>query len=355
MSPEGTDSIPQRKLDHISINLEQDVQAREVRTGFEHYHFVHAALPELDLGQVDPATTVLGHRLNAPILISSMTGGVARGQKINQHLARAAQALGCAMGVGSQRAAIENPSLAREYRLREHAPDVLLFANLGAVQLNYGYGIDECQRAVEMIGADALMLHLNPLQEALQRAGNTDFSGLLLKIEAICTALDVPVVVKEVGCGISTNVARQLAAAGVAAIDVSGAGGTSWSAVEHHRAESALARRLSTTFVDWGIPTATSLLMAREGAPHLPLFASGGMRTGLDAAKSIALGASLAGFAGPLLKAASVGEEETLEMLTALIEEIRLAMFLTGSRTIDDLKSAPMLANPDQNARLHAS
>ena len=345
MTEDRADSIVQRKIDHISINLEQDVQAREVQTGFEQYQFVHAALPELDLDEVDTGVTVLGHRLSAPILISSMTGGVARGREINQRLAIAAQQLGCAMGVGSQRAAIEDSSIADEFHVRDHAPDILLFANLGAVQLNNGYGVDECKRAIDMIGADAIMLHLNPLQEALQSNGNRNFAGLLARIEEVCRALDAPVIVKEVGCGISATVALQLADAGVAAIDVSGAGGTSWSAVEHYRATSPLARRLSKTFVDWGIPTAQSLLMARQGAPDLPIFASGGMRTGLDAAKACALGADLVGFAGPLLKAAAKDENETIEMLTALIEEVRLAMFLTGARTIEQLREVPMLHN----------
>ena len=335
----------QRKRDHIRINLEQDVGAVETTTGFERYQLVHAALPELDLRDIDPSTVFLGHNLAAPILISSMTGGVERGAEITRRLARAAQALGCAIGVGSQRAGLEDPSLAGHFAVRDVAPDVLLFANLGAVQLNYGFGPGECRRAVEMIEADALFLHLNPLQEALQPEGNRDFSGLLRKIEAVCTLSDVPVVVKEVGCGISTAVAAQLASIGVAAIDVSGAGGTSWSAVEHHRATTVLGRRLSETFVDWGIPTAVSLRMAREGAPHLPLIASGGLRTGLDAAKAIALGAGLAGFAGPLLKAAATGEHETFTLLTALIEEVRLAMFCSGAATIPELQQVDLLVD----------
>jgi isopentenyl-diphosphate delta-isomerase len=194
-----------------------------------------------------------------------------------------------------------------------------------------------------MVQADALVLHLNPLQEALQPEGNRDFSSLLRKIAAVCAALDVPVVVKEVGWGICTGVARQLAEAGVAAIDVSGAGGTSWSAVERHRATSPLQRRLSETFADWGIPTAESLRMAQTGAPGLPIVASGGLRTGLDAAKAIVLGADLTGFAGPLLKAAAAGEDETVELLTALIEELRIAMFCTGSGDLNALRHVELI------------
>jgi isopentenyl-diphosphate Delta-isomerase len=327
-------SIEQRKLDHIDINLERDVGARGLTTGFERFRFVHNALPEMSLDDVDTGTTFLGKRLAAPLLISSMTGGVERGWELTRRLAAAAQAAGCAIGVGSQRAAIEDRSRWRFFAVRDVAPDVLLFANLGAVQLNYGFGPDECSQAIEMIGADALVLHLNPLQEMLQPNGNRNFSSLARKIALVCESIVVPVIVKEVGGGISEDVARRLADCGVAAIDISGAGGTSWSAVEHYRATSELGKRLSITFVDWGIPTASSLLMAQAGAPGLPLIASGGLRTGIDAAKAIALGANLAGFAGPLLRAAAVSDERAFTELTSLIEELRLAMFCTGSKSL---------------------
>ncbi len=340
---DGSSATGQRKSDHIRINLEQQVQARETTSGFEQYRFLHNALPELNLSDVNPATTVVGRELGAPLLISSMTGGIERGWEITRRLAIAAQEHGCAIGVGSQRAAIEDGSRARFFAVRDVAPDVLLFANLGAVQLNYGFGVDECRRAVEMIDADALILHLNPLQEALQPEGNRDFSGLLHKITNVCEALEVPVVVKEVGFGISADVARLLHDAGVAAIDVSGAGGTSWSAVEHHRAGTDHYRRLSETFVDWGIPTAKSLRMVRESLPNAVLFASGGMRTGLDAAKAVALGADLVGFAGPILRAAADSEVAAVAMLRVLIEELRLAMFATGSRTLCELRRAALL------------
>lgn len=352
-----TTAIEQRKLDHIRINLENDVQAAGVTTGFERYRFVHNALPELNLAGVDLATTFLGRSLRAPILLSSMTGGVERGWEITRRLAEAAQTAGCAIGVGSQRAAIEDSARARYFAVRDIAPDVLLFANLGAVQLNNGYGLDECRRAVEMIGADALILHLNPLQEALQPGGDHDFSGLLPKIAAICAALEVPVMVKEIGFGISAGVARRLADAGVAAIDVSGAGGTSWSAVERHRALTPRLRRVGETFRDWGIPTAVSLRMAIDGAPRLPVVASGGLRTGLDAAKAIALGADLAGFAGPLLKAAAEGEAQAHELLSAIIDELRLAMFACGAGNLAQLRQAELVANdgePVIHPRRHA-
>ena len=337
-------ATPRRKAEHIRINLEEDVQAKGVTSGLERYRLVHTALPEIDLGEVETATTFLGHRLRAPLLISCMTGGVERGGEINRRLARAAQACGCAMGVGSQRAAIDDPARARFFRLRDEAPDVLLFANLGAVQLNYGYGVDECRRAVAMIEADALVLHLNPLQEALQPEGNANFGGLLTKIERVCREIEAPVVVKEVGWGISTDVARQLAAAGVAAIDVAGAGGTSWSEVEHHRAPSAFSRRVSGAFAGWGIPTAESLLMARRGAPSLPLIASGGLRDGIDAAKAIALGARLTGFASPCLKAAAESEDAVHELLGAIVEELRISMFCCGAKDIGALQASEIVA-----------
>lgn len=341
-----------RKTDHIRINLEEQVEPHDATTGLERYRLVHNALPELNLDTIDLSTTFLGHSLSAPMLISSMTGGVEEGWEITRRLAQAAQQLGCAIGVGSQRAAIEDPTRSRFFQVRDVAPDVLLFANLGAVQLNYGFGPEECRRAVDMIGADALILHLNPIQEALQSDGNRDFSGLVGKIGEICRALEVPVVVKEIGFGISADVARRLQEQGVAAIDASGAGGTSWSAVEHYRSAGAMSRRISSTFIDWGIPTATSLQMARRGAPGAPLIASGGLRTGVDAAKAIALGAALAGFAGPMLKAAAVSTEDAYDMLSVLMEELRLAMFGCGAGTIAQLRQVPLLKDGAEMAVL---
>jgi isopentenyl-diphosphate delta-isomerase len=344
--------IEQRKRDHIEINLNGDVRPRWTTTGFEHYRFAHAALPELDLADVDVSTAVFGHHVRAPLLISSMTGGVPRGSEINRRLAAAAQETGCALGVGSQRAGIEDDRRSEFYRVRDIAPDILLFANLGAVQLNYGLGVDECRRAVEMIGADGLILHLNPLQEALQEGGDCDFQGLLGKIASVCHALDVPVIVKEIGFGISARVARRLRDAGVAGIDVSGAGGTSWSAVERYRASSARLRRVAETFIDWGIPTATSLRMARSAAPTTTIIGSGGVETGVDVAKAIAFGADLAGIAGPLFRAAAVSVAEVSTLLSAIIDELRIAMFCTGARTIADLRRVTLLEADGGSGRL---
>jgi len=328
----------QRKADHIRINLEEDVEFKQVSAGFECYRFIHCALPEFDLRDVDPSVSWLDRRLRAPILISSMTGGTPRAQVVNLHLAEAAQAAGVAMGIGSQRVALEDESLVGTYRVRHLAPDVLLLANLGAVQLNDGYSAEVCLRAVEMIEADGLILHLNPLQEALQPEGDTHFAGILERIEAVCQALPVPVIVKEVGWGISESVARRLADAGVAAIDVAGAGGVSWSQVEMHRARNDRQREIAALFAEWGIPTAESLLMARRGAPDLPLIASGGVRNGIQIAKALALGATACGIAGPFLSAATESVEAVSELLMRLMDQLRVTMFAAGARTVHDLK-----------------
>lgn len=330
--------IDQRKADHIKINLEKDVRSA-LTTGLENYHFVHEALPELDLHRVDPGVNVLGKRLAAPILISSMTGGTEEAGEINQRLAEAAQEVGVAMGVGSQRAALEHPEQTPTFSItRQVAPDILLFANLGAVQLNYSYGVDECRRAVDMIHADALILHLNPLQEAVQDAGDTNFEGLAKKIEEVCRTITVPVIAKEVGWGISERTAKLLADCGVQAIDVAGAGGTSWSQVEMHRAPDEFTRQLAATFVGWGIPTAESILNVRKAVPDMLIFASGGLKDGLDIAKCVALGATLGGMAGQFLKAAAVSTEKAVEAMKLTKKQVEVTMFASGVETLDGLK-----------------
>ena len=323
--------------------MEEDVAGVGVTTGLEHYRLVHCALPEMALDDVDTSLSLWGRRLGAPLVISAMTGGTDMAWHINLNLAAAAQARGVAMGVGSQRTAIEHPEWVRTYQVRQVAPDILLLANLGAVQLNYGYGLDECRRAVEMIQADALVLHLNALQECFQPHGNTDFRGLLAKIEGICARLGVPVIVKEVGWGLSEEVSRRLAEAGVAALDLAGAGGTSWSQVEKHRAAQGARRQVADAFADWGIPTALSIQLARRGAPHLPIIASGGFRTGVQAALAIALGADLVGVARTLLEAATISEEAAGEALDILIETLRVAMFAAGTADLGALRTAPLI------------
>ena len=330
--------IDQRKADHIKINLEQDVRSA-LTTGLENYHFIHEALPELDLNRIDTTLSLFGKQLAAPILISSMTGGTEEAGEINQRLAEAAQEVGIAMGVGSQRAALEHPIQTPTFSItRKVAPDILLFANLGAVQLNYGYGIDHCRRAVDMIQADALILHLNPLQEAVQDAGDVNFAGLAKKIEEVCKQIEVPVIAKEVGWGISEKTAKLLADCGVSAIDVAGAGGTSWSQVEMHRAPDEFTRQLAATFVGWGIPTADSILNVKKAVPDITIFASGGLKDGLDIAKCIALGATLGGMAGQFLKAAAVSTEKAVEMIKLTKRQIEVTMFAAGVGTLDGLK-----------------
>jgi isopentenyl-diphosphate delta-isomerase len=338
----GGRETSRRKADHIRINLEENVQFPRRTTGLERYAFTHQALPERNLDAVDLSTSFFGKRLTAPLLISSMTGGTDEAERINLRLGAMAQAHGIAMGVGSQRAAIEQPGLAHTYQVRRVAPDILLLANLGAIQLNYGYGAEECRRAVEMIEADALILHLNALQEAVQPEGDTNWSGLLAKVEEVCHALSVPVIGKEVGWGISEQSARQLADAGVAALDVAGAGGTSWSEVEYHRAPTAFHAQVARAFADWGLSTADSILAARQGAPDLPIIASGGLRDGVALAKCIALGASLGGMAGPFLRVAAQSEEAVGEAIRLTATQLQIAMFCAGVGSVEALKTAPL-------------
>ncbi len=330
-----------RKADHIRINLEEDVSSG-LTSGLERYHFIHQALPELNLEDVDLRLEVFARKLNAPILISSMTGGTEEAGDINRRLAEAAHETGIAMGLGSQRAAIENPALSSSFQVRRYAPDVLLLANLGAVQLNYGYGVEHCQRAVDMIEADALILHLNALQEAVQPEGDTRFEGLLSKIEIVCQALSVPVIVKEVGWGFSKDAARRLEAVGVSAIDVAGAGGTSWTQVEMHRAKNQRQAQLAAAFLDWGIPTAEAINNIRTAAPSLKIFASGGLRNGIDIAKCIALGASLGGMASPFLKAANYSVDETIDTIRLIQRQIQVAMFACGAEDLQHLGKTPL-------------
>ena len=337
---EQNDSTVSRKLDHVRIVLNEDVAAKGITTGFGAYRLPHEALPELDLAEIDTRTTFLGRSLRAPLLISSMTGGAADVTRINMILAEAAQTLGVAMGVGSQRAAIRDPELAYTFQVRRVAPDIPLLANLGAVQLNYGYGVEQCRRAVEMIEADALILHLNALQEAVQPEGNTNFKGLLAKIEQVCARVGVPVIVKEVGNGIGPATARRLMEVGVWGIDVAGAGGTSWSEVERFRHSTASGARVAGAFADWGLPTCEAIRRVRTVLPKVPLIGSGGVRSGVDVAKALVLGADLVGTAKPALAPAVDGRstEEVIAGLRAYIDELRVAMFCSGCADLAALR-----------------
>lgn len=333
--------LESRKADHIRISLDEDVQSR-ITSGLERYRFMHQALPEVDAGAVDTSLTFLGKRLSAPILISSMTGGTEQAGAINRNLAEAAQGAGIAMGVGSTRAAVVKPELAGTFRVRDVAPDILLFANIGAVQFNYGFTVDQCRKAIDLIGADGLILHLNPLQEILQPEGDVNWAGLVDKIAEVTTALDVPVIAKEVGWGISSRAAKDLADAGVAAIDVAGAGGTSWSQVEMFRAHNDVQRRIAEAFVDWGIPTAESILHVRQAAPAVPVIASGGLKNGVDGAKCIALGATLFGLARPFLRAATISAQAVADELMVVTGQLRAAMLCVGARNLPALGQAEL-------------
>ncbi len=330
-----------RKREHLELCLDENGVASSQGTGLDAYSFVHNALPEVDFAEIDLSTTFLGKSLKAPLLISSMTGGFGLARKVNRNLALAAQRLGVAMGVGSQRVALEEESVADSFKVRDLAPDILLLANLGAVQLNYGYGIEQCRRAVRMIQADGLILHLNVLQEAVQPEGNRNFKGLAAKIAEVCRQLEVPVVAKEVGSGISAEVALRLRKAGVRAIDVAGRGGTSWYTVEAKRA----ARRGAAphlTFADWGIPTEEALVQVRRAVPDIELVASGGIRNGLDIAKSIALGANIAAIGQPLLAPALKSAEEVVKFLTGVIFEMKVALQCVGASNLGALRKVPL-------------
>ncbi len=332
-----------RKADHLRICLEEDVQFHTNTNGLERYRFTHCCLPELERHEIDLTTTFLGKPLLAPLLISSMTGGTEQAGIINQRLAQVAQHYKIAMGVGSQRVAVEKPMVASTFAVRSHAPDILLFANLGAVQLNYNYGLEQCLRIVDLLEADALILHLNPLQECIQTKGDTNFRGLLEKIRMLCAKLPVPVIAKEVGNGISAVMALKLIEAGVKAIDVAGAGGTSWAKVESERAETPLQRRLGMTFADWGLPTAECITSIRSVAPEVPLIASGGLRHGLDIAKALALGADMGGMALPFLAAAAQSEAAVCSLVEVLMAEMTTVLFCTGNANVKQLKSSSAL------------
>jgi len=332
-----------RKADHIRINLEEDVSAKGTDPGFDRWRFVHRALPEIDLSEVDLRTRFLERELDAPVLISCMTGGTEQARVINCRLAVAAQQRGLAMGLGSCRVLLEHPEVLPTFAVRPVAPDILLLANLGAVQLNRGVGVDDCRRLLDMLGADVLVLHLNPLQEALQPEGDTCFGGLLARIGSLCAALDAPVIVKEVGWGIADDLVVALLEAGVAAVDVAGAGGTSWSEVERHRMSDPRRARVAAAFAGWGIPTADAIARARVAAPDATLVASGGVRSGIDVAKAVALGADVVGMAGPLLRAADAGDEALIDSVDSILDELRLSMFCVGAPTTAALRATDRL------------
>lgn len=332
-----TPGTSDRKLEHIQIVSKEDVQAKQKTTWLEYVELVHQSLPELNKDDIDLSVKFLGHKLNYPILISGMTGGHPEAQKINETLAAAAEETGVAMGVGSQRAMLENPELAKTYQVRKWAPSILLIGNLGIPQLEK-YGVEGVERAARAIGADAFAVHLNNLQEAVQREGDVTAAGYEKELAKICKKVKLPIIAKETGAGISKEAVKSLIKAGVAAIDIGGAGGTSWSAVEILRGRAN--KESSIAFWDWGIPTAASILEVRSSSKAIPLIASGGLRNGIEAAKCIALGADMVGMAYPFFKAAEKGVNEAVKAIEEIGEGMRNAMFLTGTRNIAELKRA---------------
>jgi isopentenyl-diphosphate Delta-isomerase len=339
-----SNSIAARKDQHLDIVLQGLGRQDEVTTGFEKIRFAHCALPELALEEIDLSCTFLDKKLAAPLLISSMTGGPSRAERINTHLAEAAEMLGIAFAVGSQRIAIESAGEAGfGRRLRQLAPTIPIYANFGAVQLAHGFGEKEARAVVDMIEADALYLHLNPLQEALQPEGDRDWRGILDAIARLARALPVPIIAKEIGCGISGAIARRLVEAGIAAIDVAGAGGTSWALVESERALSQRDRAVARSFASWGIPTADALRDVRAHCADIPLIGSGGIKDGITAAKAIRLGADLAGIAAGTLEPALVSAEAVADHLKGVIDHLRIACFCTGSRDVEALQRAALL------------
>ena len=333
-----------RKAEHISICLDEKAQARKATTGFEDVQFVHRALPEVDKAKIDVSTTVFGHKFSAPLIVGAMTGGTAEATRINAAIAEAVETLQLGMGVGSQRAAIENPKLAETFSVaRKKAPNAFLIANIGGIQLVHGYGVKEVKQAVEMIDADAVAVHLNALHEAVQPEGQTSFKGVLAKICEVAGEIDKPVIVKETGAGIAAEDAKKLEKVGVKAIDVGGAGGTSFAAVEYYRSEAGSVQRfLGDVFWDWGIPTAVSLVETAQTV-KIPVIASGGVRSGMDVAKSLALNACLGSVCQPALEAAVKGAKATEQLLSRLIDELRNVMFLVGARKVEDLAKTPVV------------
>lgn len=335
-----------RKAEHIRISLKRDVQARQATTGFEDIHFIHRALPEVDKQKISLATTVFGHKFSAPLIVGAITGGTLEATKINSAVAAAVEELGLGMGVGSQRVAIEDKKLEKTFAIaRKKAPTAFLIANIGGVQLVNGYGVREAKKAMEMIEADAIAVHLNSLQEVVQPEGQTNFKGILEKISELAEELDKPIIAKETGAGIAWEEAKKLESAGVKSIDISGAGGTSFAAVEHYRAKEQgtnFQHMLGDVFWDWGIPTAASLVEVSQTV-NIPVIASGGLRSGVEMAKTLTLGANLTSLSHPMLQVAVKGAKETISMLSLLIEELRNCMFLVGADSAQALRKVPVV------------
>lgn len=332
----AVDGIRARKLKHVEACLRHDVEYRTRTTGLETLDLPYTALPEASLDDIDLGTSFLGKPLRAPVLIGAMTGGAENSEKINRNLALAAQRLGVGLMLGSQRVMLENPAALPSFAVRRYAPDALIIGNLGIAQLNKGYGAAEVIRAIESIEADALAFHTNPLQEAMQRGGDTDFRGLVAKLGRVVSQVPYPVLLKEVGHGLGTAAARQVEGLGLAALDVAGAGGTSWARVEQYVHHGTVRQ---PELAEWGITTSEAITQVRAELPDMPMIASGGIRTGVDAAKALALGADVVGMALPLLRPALDSADAVVEHLESVLWELRVAMYGSGAPTVSALRT----------------
>lgn len=332
-----TDSIDKRKAQHIELVLNEKVTGDNISTGLEKYRFLHNALPEIDFDEITLDTAFLGKKMKTPFLVSSMTGGAAMAGTINRNLAIAAEERGWAFALGSTRALIENEKYRESFQIRKYAPTIPIIANLGAVQFNYGFGIDQCKQIIEMTEADMLVLHLNSIQEIVQQEGDRNFKDLLGSIEQVCTQLDIPVGAKEVGFGIDGTIAKKLTDVGISFIDVAGAGGTSWSQVEKLRSKEKIKKIAAEAFTSWGIPTAECIVSVKD-AIDKPIIASGGIKNGMDAAKAIALGSDMVGFARSILKEATESPEDLIELFETRELELQMTMFGIGAATVGELK-----------------
>ena len=337
--------IEKRKLRHISVSLEENVET-DIANGFEDIRLIHRALPEIDLDMVSTETTFFGKKLAAPLIISAITGGTKEAAKINEVLAVVAEEKQIGISVGSQRIAIAQPETIPTFSIvREKAPSTFVMGNLGCPQLSLGWGVKEAEKCVEMIEADALALHMNPLQEAVQVDGDTNYHGVYEKINELSRNLDTPLVMKETGAGIAWEDAIKMKEAGASGLEISGVGGTSWSAVEYHIAKEVGKKEmeyLGGALWNWGIPTAISVVETTQKT-DLAVISSGGIRTGVEIVKSIALGAHIGGMAKPFLEKAIEGKDALAEYVDNILREIRVAMFLVGARNLDELQQVPVL------------
>jgi len=338
-------NIVNRKNEHLAICVEENVSFTEITTGFEHFHFKHLAMPDINFADISLASTAFNKQIKAPFLVSSMTGGSKESFAINKTLAKAAEEKGWILALGSMRAAVEHEQLLQTFMIREQAPSVPVIANIGLVQLNYGLNVQKLKESIKSIEADALVLHLNPMQEVFQPEGDTNFKGLWDKLEHMLQIIDVPVGVKEVGMGIDSETVERFASYNIDFIDIAGAGGTSWIEVEKHRSSNPLIKAAASAFQGWGISTSTAIIEAKRVIPdHMRLMASGGIKHGVDAAKAIALGADFVGIGRSLLAdALTLNAEQLLESMARLEFELKATMFGVGAVSISELQSTNRL------------